>query len=57
LAIIVYAINKYNFFFHIFNSKKSFQNIPEWIRQCRENSEPNIKLILIGNKNDLEEDE
>jgi Ras-related protein Rab-1A len=57
LAIIVYAINKYNFFFHIFYSKKSFQNIPEWIRQCRENSEPNIKLILIGNKNDLDEDE
>ena len=27
LAIIVYAINKYNFFFHIFNSKKFFKNI------------------------------
>ena len=42
-------------FCYLFFSKKSFENSPEWIRQCRDNSEPGVKLILIGNKNDIEE--
>ena len=44
MAIIVYSID----------NKKTFENIPEWIRQCRNYCSPKTKLILIGNKNDLE---
>jgi len=44
LAIIVYAIN----------SKESFDNIEMWIRELRSRSSPDVKIFLIGNKNDLE---
>lgn len=44
MAIIVYSID----------DKKTFDSIPEWIRQCRNNCSPTTKYILIGNKNDLE---
>ena len=43
MAIIVYAKD----------DKKSFDSIPEWIRQCRNLCSPNTKYILIGNKKDL----
>ena len=46
LAIIVYAVDK----------KKSFSSIDEWIRQCRSLCSPYIKFVLIGNKNDVNED-
>ena len=44
MAIIVYSKD----------DKKSFDSIPEWIRQCRNLCAPNTKYILIGNKKDLE---
>lgn len=43
MAIIVYSIDE----------KKTFDSIPEWIRQCRSLCSPNTKYILIGNKKDL----
>ena len=43
LAIMVYSID----------SKKSFNSIPEWIRQCRNFCSISTRYILIGNKNDL----
>ncbi len=44
LAIMVYSIN----------SKESFENIEIWIRELRRHSSPDSKVILIGNKIDLE---
>ena len=44
LAIIVYAIN----------SRESFKNIDMWLKELRTNSSPDTKVILIGNKIDLE---
>ena len=46
LAFIVYAIN----------DKDSFFNIDNWIKDLKENSNPDIKIFLIGNKCDLEKE-
>ena len=46
LAIIVYAIN----------SKDSFDNIEMWLRELRTHSSPDVKVFLIGNKVDLEDE-
>ena len=46
LAIIVYAIN----------DEKSFNDIDLWIKDLKTNSSPDIKIFLIGNKSDLEEE-
>ncbi len=43
LAIIVYAIDNIT----------SFNNVDSWIKDLKQYSNPNIKIILIGNKNDL----
>ena len=45
LAIIVYSIDK----------KSSFKDIDLWLKELRLNSSPDIKIILIGNKSDLNE--
>ena len=45
LAMIVYSIN----------SKESFIHISQWLKEIRVQSNPDIKIILIGNKSDLEE--
>jgi GTPase SAR1 family protein len=45
LAIIVYAID----------DSKSFDDIDLWLKDLRANSNPDIKVFLIGNKIDLEE--
>ena len=37
------------------NSSKSFENINIWIKDLRQNSSPDTKIFLIGNKADLEE--
>lgn len=39
---------------NIINSKKSYKNIPQWINEIYTNSNPDIKIILVGNKVDLE---
>ena len=44
LAIIVYAIN----------DRQSFNDIEEWVNQIKFNASPDTKLILVGNKKDLE---
>ena len=44
LAMMVYSIN----------SKESFLNINRWLKEIKINSNPDIKIILIGNKVDLE---
>ena len=46
LAILVYAINDI----------KSFNEIGVWVKQLKAYSNPDIKMILVGNKNDLIEE-
>ena len=46
LAIIVYSIDK----------KNSFKDINLWTKEIRVNSSPDIKIVLIGNKSDLDND-
>ena len=43
LAILVYAINDI----------KSFNDVGTWVKQLKTYSNPDIKMILVGNKNDL----
>ena len=43
LAILVYSID----------NRKSFEGISFWLNEIRLNSDENVKLILVGNKNDL----
>lgn len=45
LAIIVYSIT----------SEKSFENINLWLKELKNHSSPDIKVIIIGNKLDLEQ--
>ena len=44
LAILIYSIDNEN----------SFNNLESWINEIKEKSHPNVKIFLIGNKNDLE---
>ena len=46
LAIVVYAVN----------SLESFQDLEMWFTELRTYSEPDIKIVLVGNKTDLESD-
>ena len=45
LAILVYAID----------SEKSFKNLDIWLNDIKTNSNPDVKIFLIGNKQDLDE--
>ena len=40
---------------YLCNSLKSFEDIDLWLKDVKENSSPNIKIFLIGNKSDLED--
>ena len=44
LAIIVYAIN----------NEESFKDIDMWLKELRTHASPDVKVFLIGNKIDLE---
>ena len=44
LAIIVYSID----------SQNSFESVEDWIDEIKSQTNPNIKIFLIGNKVDLE---
>ena len=44
LAMLVYSID----------DKKSFTNLNKWLKEIRIQSNPDIKIVLIGNKADLE---
>ena len=46
LAMMVYSIN----------SRESFLHINQWLKEVRIQSHPDVKIILIGNKADLESD-
>ena len=46
LAIMVYSIN----------SKETFDNVEMWLRELKSHSNPDVKVFLIGNKTDLEEE-
>jgi GTPase SAR1 family protein len=35
------------------SDRASFENIPYWIGKIREVADPNVEIILLGNKNDL----
>ena len=43
-------------FIYFFFSLKSFQDIEVWLRELKSNSSPDIKIFLLGNKVDLEEE-
>ena len=43
LAILVYSVD----------NAESFKSIPFWIKEIKNQSHPDIKLILVGNKTDL----
>lgn len=45
-AILVYDITR----------KDSFENVKEWIRECRTHGAPDMVIILVGNKLDLEKE-
>ena len=45
LAMIVYEIDK----------KETFENLNNWYNEIKEQSNPDIKIFLIGNKSDLED--
>ena len=42
------------FLFFYFYCKASFESINDWYKELKENSNPTVKIILVGNKNDLE---
>lgn len=46
LAVLVYSIT----------SKKSFEDIDIWLKELKSYSSPDIKIIIVGNKSDLEEE-
>ena len=46
LAIMVYAIN----------NRASYEHIDFWLKEIKRNSNPDAKIFLIGNKNDLDEE-
>ncbi len=45
-AVIVYDITK----------RETFENTDSWLRELQAQGDPNIKILLIGNKNDLKEE-
>ena len=38
------------------SDRSSFENIPYWLGKIREVADPNVEIILLGNKNDLKND-
>jgi Ras-related protein Rab-11A len=44
LALMVYSIE----------NRSSFENIDMWMKELKNNSNPDIKIFLVGNKSDLE---
>ena len=46
LALILYAIN----------NKESFQHAENWLNDLKNQSNPNVRVFLVGNKSDLEQE-
>lgn len=38
-----------------FFSRESFENVDSWLKEIKNNSNPDVKVFLIGNKSDLED--
>ena len=38
------------------NNRDSYDNLDNWLKELKRESSPDVKLILIGNKVDLESD-
>ena len=45
LAVLVYAID----------NKESFDNVSQWLEELKSQANPDIRIFLVGNKSDLEE--
>eukprot|EP00897_Mesotaenium_endlicherianum_P006883 jgi/Mesen1/6222/ME000320S05417 len=45
-ALLVYDITQ----------SSSFENLERWLRELRDNTDPSLKVLLVGNKADLDED-
>ena len=43
LAVVVYAVNQ----------RETFEDVDMWLRELRKNSNPDVKVFIIGNKVDL----
>ena len=43
-------------FYFFFNSKKSFEDVDLWLKDLKSNANPDVKIFLIGNKSDLEDE-
>ena len=39
------------------SDRASFENIPYWLGKIREVADPNVEIIVLGNKNDLRNDQ
>ena len=48
--------NSYRLFIYIIYSRKSFNSIDAWLKELKSNSSPDVKIFLVGNKADLEDD-
>ena len=53
-------MSKYKIFINVYvinymNSEKSYEDIDSWLKDLKSNASPDIKIFLIGNKADLEE--
>ena len=48
-------ISKFKYFNNKINSKDTFDNIDLWLKELKTHANPDAKVFLIGNKNDLEE--
>lgn len=42
------------YFIQFKKSRETFEKLSEWLDDCRKYSNPNIVIMLIGNKSDLE---
>jgi small GTP-binding protein len=55
-ALLCYDITRYisKNFNHKLYRRETFEHLTEWLEDCRKYSHPNIVIMLIGNKSDLE---
>ena len=37
--------------------RESFEGLPRWVTELRENAAPEVDLVIVGNKSDLEGEE
>ena len=52
----IYRNSSFEFMVYAINNRDSFENINTWLKEIKYKSNPDIKIILIGNKCDLTEE-